>query len=296
MSAATVLGDWGSTRLRLWLMAGERIVDHTEGAGIIGLASPPADELRRALTPWLAGNPPARITLCGMAGARGGLREAGYLSCPALPRDLAGALARFELDGLPVRIIPGCATADDVMRGEETQAFGAMAREPALAEGQHLLVLPGTHSKWIELDEGRIARFRTFPTGELYALLQRSSLLALPDDTPTGDEVTGFAEGIDSALAGGGLLGRLFGIRARQLLDGLSRGWAQGQLSGLLLGHEIAEALAGDKPRDRITVIGDASLAVRYVAALARFGVAATTIDGDACVLAGLEAIDAHAE
>ncbi len=51
------------------------------------------------------------------------------------------------------------------MRGEEVQLLGA-----GISDGT--AVLPGTHSKWAHLEHGAICQFRTFMTGELFALLK----------------------------------------------------------------------------------------------------------------------------
>ena len=45
------------------------------------------------------------------------------------------------------------ATMRDVIRGEETQVFGALAAE---ASGTGRFLLPGTHSKWVMADAGHI--------------------------------------------------------------------------------------------------------------------------------------------
>ena len=40
-----------------------------------------------------------------------------------------------------------------------------------------LFCLPGTHSKWVEVEKGRIERFSTYMTGEVYAVLKQHSIL-----------------------------------------------------------------------------------------------------------------------
>ena len=58
----------------------------------------------------------------------------------------------------------------DVMRGEEVQLLGAVAA--GLAPADALLCQPGTHCKWAEMADGRLAGFTTAMTGELFALLE----------------------------------------------------------------------------------------------------------------------------
>jgi 2-dehydro-3-deoxygalactonokinase len=172
------------------------------------------------------------------------------------------------------------------MRGEETQVFGAMALDPGLAIGRHIVLLPGTHSKWVRLEDGTILGFRTCMTGELYALLGKSSLLAT-GETGRNDE-DGFATGLDRASEGGALSAALFEARAAQLADGKTADWAGGFVSGLLIGAEIAEM----GPRGAAVVIGDHKLAARYGRALERRGARMRSMDGEACAIAGLKLLD----
>lgn len=292
MNGWRVWADWGTTRLRLWRVIDGVPVEHGEGPGIGALTVPAADTLRVAIAPWCADHgQPTCITLCGMAGARNGLHEAGYVECPAGITQWRAAAAVLMLDGVPVRIGAGCASARDVMRGEETQIFGALARDPALARGHRVIVLPGTHSKWVWLEDGRIAALRTFMTGELYALLQGSSLFATGRaDTDPGD---GFATGLALAREGAGALGELFQPRIVQLRQGRTAGFARALLSGLLIGGEAAELRAAGALPGAVTLIGAPALATNYTAALAAFGVTTTALPGDDCVLAGLEILDA---
>jgi 2-dehydro-3-deoxygalactonokinase len=238
--------------------------------------------------------------LCGMAGARGALHEAGYVVCPAGVDDWKNGAAQAMFGAGTLRIAAGLACRSstgraDVLRGEETQMFGAIALNPALGQGRHHVILPGTHSKWIELEDSRITGFRTFLTGELFALLQRSSLLAAPRMRVAAaqSESAGFAAGIARAQGGSGILGNLFEARAAQLLDGRSPEWAEGFISGLVIGSEVSEMLRTNPPPGAVTIIGDPQLAARYEAALDACGRTSQCGDGDACVLAGLRLLDA---
>ena len=193
--ATRLVGDWGTSRLRLWLAHGDAITPSREGPGI-GALDRPAEAVLRALVADLpAVERPAKIVLCGIAGARGGVHEAGYVDCPADQIGWGQEATRIDFDGIPLVIGAGVAMAvsgpvsaqrADVMRGEETQVFGAIARHPALATGRHTLLLPGTHSKWVDIEDGAITGFTTFVTGELSALLGKSTLLAAGDQGEDG--------------------------------------------------------------------------------------------------------------
>ncbi|MXO60834.1 2-dehydro-3-deoxygalactonokinase [Altererythrobacter salegens] len=287
MSGETILGDWGGSHLRLWLRAGGKVVERRDGPGIAGLAD---SEL--ALVEAVEGWDAARIVLCGMAGSRAGLREVPYLECPATSEAWKAGLVEIQLAGLSVAIAPGVCCRDekgrpDVMRGEETQVFGALGFDPDLARGEPLFVLPGTHSKWAKVKDGRIASFRTFITGEMFALLAGSSLLSAGKD-PAG-EAEGFAAGLARAADMASAMSSLFEARAAQFCDGRTAGWARGFLSGLLIGGEVRELAPAQR---QVVIVGEPELATRYSAALAYFGIESRTLDGELCAMAGLELLD----
>jgi 2-dehydro-3-deoxygalactonokinase len=287
---AIVLGDWGNTRLRLWRIEDGNIAERRKGPGIAQVGDP-AGALVSALGNW----PEERVILCGMAGARNGLREAPYVPCPAGRSAWLERSVDFALSGRKVTLAAGVSTRDaggrpDVMRGEETQIFGALALNPRLATGERLFVLPGTHSKWVRVSEGWIGAFRTFITGELFGLLEQSSLLLSGDGTDA-DEEAGFDAGLERSADGSVAASGLFEARAAQLLDGKSSSWARGVVSGLLIGGEVRAMT----PADRVVVIGTATLSARYAAALTRLGVPFDAMNGDDCVVAGLRLLDASA-
>jgi len=299
VSGLQILGDWGSTRLRLWRLRDGTVVDRCDGPGIGALRASPRETLQAVLAPWLAEAQPSRIVLCGMAGARNGLHEAGYVECPASLDDWRCGALQASFGGAALRIGAGVAlrgsgdSADDVMRGEETQVYGAIRHMPELAEGRHVIVLPGTHSKWVWLQDGRITGLRTFLTGEMFALLSGSSLLAAGGVDEPGGEAQGFAAGLHRAVSHPGLLGQVFEARSAQLRRGRSASWAQGLLSGLLLGNEVAEMRQAGLLADRVHLIGDPQLIRRYEQAFAAFAVASQHSDGDECVFAGLGILNA---
>jgi len=151
--------DWGTSNVRAWGIAGDGshtfAVGSDKGMGKLARADFPS-VLNELIGGRVAG--PTEVIICGMAGARQGWMEAPYVDTPA---DLHGLLSRsVRPDGADVRlaprILPGVAqrTAgrEDVMRGEETQLLGLLALRPGF-EG--IAVLPGTHSKWVEIRGGK---------------------------------------------------------------------------------------------------------------------------------------------
>jgi 2-dehydro-3-deoxygalactonokinase len=276
--AALIGIDWGTTAFRACRIAADGAVleARSAAAGILKVA--PGDfaaVLEREIGPWLKAAPDVPVIASGMITSRQGWREVPYCACPAGSAELAAGLARHaSAGGRVIHFVPGVSIigADgvpDVIRGEETQIVGE-ARS-----GRAAVVLPGTHSKWAFVEDGRIVWFATFMTGELYGVLKEHSILgrlmaesAAPDDAA-------FARGLAYAQEGpGGLLKRLFSARTLGLFDRLPASGISDYLSGLLIGSEIAEALPclPGEPTGEITVIGDSVLAERYRQALAATG------------------------
>src|SRR4051812_42565669 len=148
--AAYIAGDWGTSNLRLRLCAADgSVLDSRDGPGAADSRGRFAEVFDGLTADWRATPLPA--LLCGMAGWTFGWVEAPYLPCPEDIDSVADALTRARAD---VHIAPGmrCANplgAPDVMRGEETQLLGALELRPELAQGRHLVCMPGTHTKWV---------------------------------------------------------------------------------------------------------------------------------------------------
>jgi 2-dehydro-3-deoxygalactonokinase len=182
---------------------------------------------------------------------------------------------------VPGLSIVGADGVPDVIRGEETQIIG----EVGAASGHRLLVLPGTHSKWALVEDGRIVWFATFMTGELFGVLKEHSILGrlMAGDA---DDAQAFRRGLTYARAhGGGLLKRLFSARTLNLFDQLPASSIASYLSGLLIGSEVREArdCLEQAPADQeITVIGSSDLTERYVAAIEQAGLRGRRAAADA--------------
>jgi 2-dehydro-3-deoxygalactonokinase len=303
-----ICGDWGTSRLRLSLCSGERVLESRQGPGIGALREPPAEALRPLIAGWRSTYGRLPLYLCGMAGSRNGWRESSYLPCPADLGSLPQAALRFDSEGTPVAIAPGLSCrsrlgSPEVLRGEETQMAGALALQPALGTGSHLVCLPGTHTKWAWLEDGIVRDFMTAVTGELFALLRDGSTLTRaaraqaqgePAPVPqAADEEPGFQSGLEAAAspAREQLLHTLFAARSAQLLDGRSPAWALGYLSGLLIGSDVRGALPLFAVGAKVILIGESALGERYERALRRFGIAACRLDGERCALAGLRSL-----
>ena len=230
---------------------------------------------------WRERQPSLPAIASGMIGSAQGWIEATYSSLPADVESVARSLTTVAEVGL--RIVPGLAQRDgtpDVMRGEETQLFGAMTESPAFAEGG-VAVLPGTHAKWARVANGRIVGFTTYMTGELFAVLAGHSILGRLAGRSGGDVAAGaaFSRGVRHARdAAGGLASIVFSARSSVLVGDLRAEDSLEYLSGMLIGDEIRAGLAtGDRPR---MLIGEPALCARYAVAFAEFGVSEIALVG----------------
>lgn len=263
--------DWGTTALRGALLAADGAVLATHAAPRGLLSVPPGgwqaafDAEFRA---WRAAHPGLPCLMSGMVGSRQGWAEAPYLGCPAGLDDLARSLLWLQPGALA--IVPGLSTeangVPDVLRGEEVQVFGAL-QAAADPDAPHTLVLPGTHSKWVQAQGGQVTGFATHMTGETYALLRQQSILARMLPADDGDLVPdAFDAGVAQASTPGGLLHHLFSVRTLALFGRADGAALASRLSGLLIGEELrAQALPAGVP---VTVIAGPALAQRYQRAL----------------------------
>ena len=289
ITADWIAVDWGTSNLRVWAMAssGTVLAEATSDQGMSQLSRDGFEPALLALAgDWIDG--PTTVIACGMVGSRQGWVEAPYATvpCATLPAGLVQAPTHHP--DLRVHVIPGIKQTDpaDVMRGEETQISGFLARNPGW---DGVICLPGTHTKWVHISADEVISFQTFMTGELFDTISKQTVLRHSIAADGWDEAA-FAEGLDMGLSRPErLAARLFSLRAQGLLNNLSGAAARAQLSGLLIGTE----LAASKPYwlgQHIAVIGDSSLAKRYVDALATQAAPATQVNASVITLAGLTA------
>jgi 2-dehydro-3-deoxygalactonokinase len=288
MTAAALIGiDWGTTAFRAYrIAAGGHVIETREAqAGILAVRDGDfAGVLTREIGAWLAAEPDLPVLASGMITSRQGWLEVPYCRCPAGSAEIARALlrhpARPGLHFVPGLALIGPDSVPDVIRGEETQIVGEVGDLP----GQHLLVLPGTHSKWALAEDGVITWFATFMTGEVFGVLKEHSILGRLMRGEVDDHAA-FERGLAYARAGkGGLLRRLFSARTLGLFDLLPEAALASYLSGLLIGSEIEEALGCLEalPDAEIRVVGASRLAWRYRGALAARDLRVRPAQGDA--------------
>lgn len=285
--------DWGTTRLRAWVL--DDLGRPQRGATFdlgVGRLKPgeAADRFEQEVRPKLAAESLPGI-LCGMVGSELGWRSTRHIPCPARLKDLWAGRQQAAPD---VWIVPGLTCAGlaggpDVMRGEETQVFGWLARVPERRRARHLICHPGTHAKWILVEEGAIVRFATAMTGELFDLLRHHSVLRSPADP---DDLSAFDEGVEVGRSGLLLSAAVFTLRGRMAKGQVAEAAAAAYLSGVLIGAEVAAMpQLIDPAAEHVSLIGAPALTKAYARALQACGVRSQSHDGDVAAQAGLFAL-----
>jgi 2-dehydro-3-deoxygalactonokinase len=302
--ASLIAIDWGSSNRRAYLLIDGAVkARHHDAQGVLSCGGDFAASLDALLAGWPELPPDAPILMSGMIGSRTGWIEAPYVPCPARLDELGSQLtdvphdARFaSLASRRICVVPGvCQHAEpDVMRGEEVQLLGSML----LGGGDGIYVLPGTHSKWVIVEDGCVTAFRSFMTGELFSLMgQHSSLAKMLESGPSADDTSAFSEGA-AAAASGGLSHRLFGLRAAVLLGSQSAASSRAWLSGLLIGAEWHDphvrAWTRSVAHAEIRIVGEAHLAALYARVAERIGITVRCFEPEPAFLAAAQYLWSH--
>ncbi|MBO9513688.1 MAG: 2-dehydro-3-deoxygalactonokinase [Variovorax sp.] len=284
--------DWGTSSLRGALLEPDgRVIDEqSHPRGILTVRDGGFTEVFETLFAEWMRPPGTRCLISGMAGSKQGWVEAPYCPCPAGLNEVRNKI--MEIEPGRISIVPGLSDTHDgvpdVMRGEEVQILGAMALTN-LRDG--LFVLPGTHNKWARAKNGMVTGFRTFMTGEFYALLSQHSILSRTLDTSAALDEAAFLQGVTQADNNQGLLHNAFGARTLSLFDRMPARELSSYLSGILIGEELrTQSLhaAGE-----VVLIGSPALTQRYLLALQASGTRARTLGAEA-TWAGLHALHSH--
>jgi 2-dehydro-3-deoxygalactonokinase len=295
-----VVGDWGTSRLRLFLCEGPgTVLDTIDGPGVAAVKVPFDTLFDSIMRPWEAQYGPLTAVMCGMIGSSIGWVQAPYVNCPANPEKIIdGSIA---LRAGSIHIVPGARCenrlrAADYMRGEETQILGVLTLDSTLRRGRRLLCLPGTHTKWVLLEDGIMSEFLTALTGELFGALRDHSVLVPAEyrsETVSGAD---FEIGVQrfNDFPQAQVLDRLFECRSRVLSGELGARSAVSFLSGLLIAADVSSALQlfdASQAKTSVHLIGEPQLTQLYAAALRHQSCDARQLDGAAASLAGLRRV-----
>jgi 2-dehydro-3-deoxygalactonokinase len=270
--------DWGTSHFRLRLIDRARmtiVAEHASNQGIqaLALAHPQSEARRTAMAVVLRTGIAALgvtdqsripVVISGMASSTLGWQALPYATLPAPLDGSTLEYLDFELDGRPVRLISGLQSTADVMRGEEIELVGLFAGPDMAAAADSVVILPGTHSKHVQIRAGAIVDFTTYLTGELFQLLSTGSTLRATGETEF--DVASFQEGV-AASQSLGMSAALFRTRSRPLLGQLASAHSLAYLSGVLIGAEFSRLKS--EPPARIVLAAGAHLTEPYRLALA---------------------------
>jgi 2-dehydro-3-deoxygalactonokinase len=271
--------DWGTTSFRAYLVGADGgMTDQVSAAeGILAVKDGAFEQaLEARIGHWDKSLP---VIASGMITSRQGWVELPYVDCPAGPEDLAKAIeVKQLLSGRKIHFLTGLhlkseSLGHDVMRSEETQVFGA------LDSGALHYVTPGTHSKWIDVQNGKIVNFATYVTGETFAVMKAHSILGrlMANDI---DDAHEFHRGVDRAFADpAGLLHNLFSARSLALYQELAPEKISSYLSGLIIGAEVAHAVAMRDSTNHYAVLASPGIGGKYLMAMKVAGLRVTMGD-----------------
>lgn len=313
-STLFIAGDWGTSNLKLYLFhynnsGSSQILDVRNGPGIGQIKGNFEEVLFDLIDDWIDANGSLPIIISGMVGSTIGWKESPYTSCPAKIKDITRGGIRFIVRDTEITIVNGLKVNNllgfpDMMRGEELQLIGWMqlndskssVKDKGSNTGNKLLVFPGTHNKWVLLQEDSIETFLTAVTGELFGLLKTHSVL-IGDPETDGFDKTAFLQGVKTIerLADAQLIHTLFSTRSEQVLGGLPPGKALSYLSGLLIASDVMGAMPlfqkAAPDIKSVILIGEQHLSERYSLVLSYLGIGAILEDTSRVAMAGYDAI-----
>jgi 2-dehydro-3-deoxygalactonokinase len=207
------------------------------------------------------------VIISGMASSNIGMLELPYKQVPlsANGNDLTVEVVESSDNFMhKMLLISGIRTNNDVMRGEETQLIGCLNEDD---ETDQYFIFTGTHSKHVMVKSGMVVDFKTYMTGEFFALLSKKSVLSstVEDDKNLYDEnnMNSFDAGVKASLHSN-LLHAAFLVRTNHILGRLPKKENYFYLSGLLIGTEMKE-LPGEQ--EHVTLVSNKSLSRFYEAA-----------------------------
>ena len=255
--------DWGTSNFRAYLMENNNVIDQVstqEGMKFVDQKEF-ENTLVKNITPWKKKFDINIVIASGMVGAKQGWIEVPYIKSPCNIRNLNFKTLNI-LDDINVHILSGVSQSNpsDVMRGEETQIAGFLLNN---IDFNGSICLPGTHSKWVNLNSYEIKKFTSFLTGELYEIVKKYSILKHSlNTTRLEDEIVKSAANLiienPSFISN-----KLFEIRAENLLKNSNQTSNNSKLVGYLLGIELSGSKTYWEDKD-LVIIGSSNLNKYY--------------------------------
>ncbi|MBQ4832605.1 2-dehydro-3-deoxygalactonokinase [Pseudoalteromonas sp. MMG010] len=295
--------DWGTSHLRAYLCntySDKRfeLIAQRDGPGVIKGKKTFSQIMEQAIAPWAHEYGTPAVLMAGQITSSIGWIETPYMKCPVNPEKLLSSALKQNSKQYAITALPGAQcvlhnTMLDVMRGEELQILGFLKQNPAYSQGKVLLCLPGTHTKWVLLEDGLIVCFKTAMTGEFYDLLCHQSVLIANDCQGGEFDWQAYEQGCNLTLGSnsGNLAHGIFSVRTRQLSKELDSVQAKAYLSGVLIGSDVRAARYATEwqlvPGSKVVVIGTEQLNRCFATALSHVGVQCDTFSVHTATLSG---------
>ena len=256
--------DWGTTSFRAYLMLNNDVLENVETNDGMKFVQNQHFEntLVSLIEPWLDHKNKIEILASGMVGSKQGWIEAPYQKTPCDLNNIEFISPTVKDNRFSLKIFSGISNSNesDVMRGEETQIAGFLYDNPNFNGS---ICLPGTHSKWVKIENGNIINFKTFMTGELFEIISKNSILI---HSVTSNKVlkNELKMAVDEIFNNPEIFGNaLFQLRADDLINSKGSKVYKSKLSGYLLGLELVGSLELWKKKD-VILIGNPDLTELY--------------------------------
>ena len=170
--------DWGTSSFRAYLVEDKVVKDTIETKDGMKFIKDNNFEntFINLIGKWLIKDKKTDVLASGMLGARQGWIEAPYEKAPCNLNNLNFISPTLIDSRVSLKIFSGISQNDppDVMRGEETQIAGFLSDN---FQFKGSVCLPGTHSKWVQVNQNNLEKFKTFMTGELFEIISKNSVL-----------------------------------------------------------------------------------------------------------------------
>ena len=256
--------DWGTSTFRAYLVQNNEVSDTIETKDGMKFVKSHLFEqtLLTLIDRWLDNDKITEILASGMVGSKQGWEEAPYQKTPCNLKSLNYITPSLKDNRISLKIFSGVSQINqpDVMRGEETQIAGFLNENPNFNGS---ICLPGTHSKWVEIKNNNIVKFKTFMTGELFEIISKNSVLIHSVKAEKIDKME-LLKSVDKILQKPELFSNaLFQLRADDLINSKGPLIYKSRLSGYLLAIELLGSVEFWKNSD-IVLIGNPDLIEMY--------------------------------
>jgi len=256
--------DWGTSTFRAYLVQNNEVSDTIETKDGMKFVKSHLFEqtLLTLIDRWLDNDKITEILASGMVGSKQGWEEAPYQKTPCNLKSLNYITPSLKDNRISLKIFSGVCQINqpDVMRGEETQIAGFLNENPNFNGS---ICLPGTHSKWVEIKNNNIIKFKTFMTGELFEIISKNSVLIHSVKAEKIDKME-LLKSVDKILQKPELFSNaLFQLRADDLINSKGPLIYKSRLSGYLLAIELLGSVEFWKNND-IVLIGNPDLTEMY--------------------------------